>query len=64
MPSCPQGLRGGWRWERKEGGKKISPLLFAFAIATTSVRGLILRGKRVWICIVTRLFFYGTRNED
>ena len=59
-----EGEERGGCGEGKEGGKKRSPLLFAFAIATTSVRGLILRGKRVWICIVTRLFFYGTRNED
>ena len=48
------------------GGRvKEKPLLFAFAIATTSVRGLPLRGVRVWICIVTRLFFVvpGTRIE-
>ena len=52
MPSCPQGLRGGWRWGEEGGRKKENPLLFAFAIATTSVKGLILKGKRVWICIV------------
>ena len=61
MPSCPQGLRGGWRWGEEGGRKKEPPLLFAFAIATTSVKGLILKGKRVWICIVTRSFCFGAR---
>lgn len=61
MPSCPQGLRGGWRRGEEGGRKKKNPLLFAFAIATTSVRGLILKSKRVWICIVTRSFCFGAR---
>ena len=52
MPSCPQGLRGGWRVGRGRRGRKRKPLLFAFATTTTSVKGVILKGKRVWICIV------------
>ena len=58
--------RAAGRMEVGRGGRvKEKPLLFAFAIATTSVRGLPLRGVRVWICIVTRLFFVvpGTRIE-
>ena len=42
----------------------VQPLLFAFATATTSVRGLILKGKQVWICIVTRSFCFGAQSGD
>ena len=64
MPSCPKGCGADGGGERKEGGKKKNPLLFAFAIATTSVKGLILKGKRVWICIVTRSFCFGAQSGD
>lgn len=56
--------RGGWRRGEEGGRKKKNPLLFAFAIATTSVRGLILKSKRVWICIVTRSFCFGAQSGD
>ena len=52
MPSCPQGLRGGWRWGEEGGRKKEKPPPVCICNCNYKREGLILKGKRVWICIV------------
>ena len=56
MPSCPQGLRGGWRWGEEGGRKKDKPPPVCICNCNYKREGAFFEGRTGGICIVPVCF--------